>query len=167
MLPSEPRTLVSWLNMFHATGNLQPSFHGSGHYVHTPENIEWMRWLCNWIIKYAVQHAVAMRILDRKVCWILHKDLKFQPYKIQVVQQLKPQDQASQLHFTMKFGAILQENDNVLNNLFMSEEAHFHLNGTINKQNFQYWSHTNPMALHERPLHCEKWLYGELFLLQS
>ena len=40
MLPSEPRTLVSWLNMFHATGNLQPSFHGSGHYVHTPENMK-------------------------------------------------------------------------------------------------------------------------------
>ena len=38
----------------------------------------------------------------------------------------------------------------------MPDEAHFHLNGFINKQNFRYWIHTNPIALHEQPLHCEK-----------
>ena len=35
----------------------------------------------------------------------------------------------------------------------MSDEAHFHLSGVVNKQNFRYCSTTN---LHERPLHSSK-----------
>jgi hypothetical protein len=38
----------------------------------------------------------------------------------------------------------------------MSDEAHFHLSGYINKQNFRYWSDNNPMQLHEKPFHSEK-----------
>jgi hypothetical protein len=34
-----------------------------------------------------------------------------------------------------------------------SDEAHFHLNSSVNKQNFRYWSETNPQQVHERPLH--------------
>ena len=80
----------------------------------------------------AVRHAAALRISDRTGRRILHKDLKFHPYKIQIAQELKSQDRASQINCSMEFGAILQESD-VLNNLFMSDEAHFHLNDFINK----------------------------------
>ena len=38
----------------------------------------------------------------------------------------------------------------------MSDEAYFHLSGFVNKQNFRYWSATNPIELHERPRHCSK-----------
>jgi len=38
----------------------------------------------------------------------------------------------------------------------MSDEAHFHLSGFVNKQNFRYWSATNPIELHERPLYSSK-----------
>ena len=106
--------------------------------------------------KSAVRHAAALRISDRTVLPILHKDLKFHPYKIQVAQQLKRQDRVSQLDFPMEFGGILQETDNVLNNLFMSDEAYFHLNGFNSKQNFRYCGHKNPMRPHEWPLHCGK-----------
>jgi hypothetical protein len=37
----------------------------------------------------------------------------------------------------------------------MSDKAHFHLSGCVNKQNFHYWSDANPWQLHERPLHSE------------
>jgi hypothetical protein len=37
----------------------------------------------------------------------------------------------------------------------MSDEAHFHLSGCVNKQDFRYWSDTNPQQLHECPLHSE------------
>jgi hypothetical protein len=40
--------------------------------------------------------------------------------------------------------------------LIMSDEAHFHLSGTVNKQNFRYWATENPRELHQQPLHCER-----------
>ena len=39
---------------------------------------------------------------------------------------------------------------------FCSDEAHFHLSGTVNKQNFRYWAANNPRQLHKRPLHSPK-----------
>ena len=38
----------------------------------------------------------------------------------------------------------------------MSDEAHFHLSGFVNKQNFCYCSATNPIEIHDRPLHSSK-----------
>jgi hypothetical protein len=35
----------------------------------------------------------------------------------------------------------------------MSDEAHFHLSGHANKQNFSYWAAANTRQLHERHLH--------------
>jgi hypothetical protein len=43
-----------------------------------------------------------------------------------------------------------------MDHLIMSDEAHFHLNGNVNKQNFRYWSAENPHMLHQKPLHSEK-----------
>ena len=37
-----------------------------------------------------------------------------------------------------------------------SDEAQFHLNGNVNKQNFLSWSPMNLRQLHEHPLHCDK-----------
>lgn len=37
-------------------------------------------------------------------------------------------------------------------NILFSDEAHFHLNGHVNKQNWNYWSATNPKQKHQTPL---------------
>ncbi|GFY30598.1 hypothetical protein TNCV_3117601 [Trichonephila clavipes] len=39
---------------------------------------------------------------------------------------------------------------------FSSDEAHFWLNGYVNKQNFRIWSEANPQVYVETPLHPEK-----------
>ncbi|GFS76873.1 hypothetical protein TNCV_3755701 [Trichonephila clavipes] len=40
--------------------------------------------------------------------------------------------------------------------LILSDEAHFWLNGYVNKQNCRIWSEANPQVYVETPLHPEK-----------
>ncbi|GFV62007.1 DUF4817 domain-containing protein [Trichonephila clavipes] len=40
--------------------------------------------------------------------------------------------------------------------IFLSDEAHFWLNGYVNKQNCRIWSEANPQVYVETPLHPEK-----------
>ncbi|GFW49303.1 hypothetical protein TNCV_3058131 [Trichonephila clavipes] len=46
--------------------------------------------------------------------------------------------------------------DRVGNGLFICDEAHFWLNGYVNKQNCRIWSEANPQVYVETPLHPEK-----------
>jgi hypothetical protein len=46
-------------------------------------------------------------------------------------------------------------NEDVIN-ILMMDEAHFHLSGSVNKQNFRYWAAENPHELHQCPLHSAK-----------
>ncbi|GFT69621.1 hypothetical protein TNCV_1298411 [Trichonephila clavipes] len=40
--------------------------------------------------------------------------------------------------------------------ILFSDEAHFRLNGYVNKQNCRIWSEANPQVYVETPLHPEK-----------
>ena len=51
---------------------------------------------------------------------------------------------------------IIGEDEDLVNNIWMSDEADFHVSGFVNKQNFSYWSQANPRALHKKPLHSQK-----------
>lgn len=154
-IPSRNAILL-WVRMFNRTGSVRSVFAGRPS-VRNEENIERVRIAVQRSpTRSAVRHAAALQLSDRTFRRILHKNLRFHPYKIQMAQQLKQQDNISRLHFANEFIAILNENGNVLNNLFMSDEAHFYLNGYVNKQNYRYWADRNPMQLHERPLHSEK-----------
>jgi len=62
----------------------------------------------------------------------------------------------NRVNFCQTFLRLINQNQELVNNLLMSDEAHFHLSGFVNKQNFRYWSATNPIELNERPLHSSK-----------
>ncbi|GFX05640.1 uncharacterized protein TNCV_3435441 [Trichonephila clavipes] len=44
----------------------------------------------------------------------------------------------------------------VFQRILFSDEAHFWLNGYVNKQNCRIWSEANPQVYVETPLHPEK-----------
>lgn len=50
----------------------------------------------------------------------------------------------------------INNDDEFLSKLWMSDEAHFHLTGYVNKQSYCYWTDTNPNEVHERPLHASE-----------
>jgi hypothetical protein len=51
---------------------------------------------------------------------------------------------------------LINQKHELVNNLWMSDEAHFQLSVFVNKQIFRYWSATNPTELHTRPLRSSK-----------
>jgi hypothetical protein len=84
---------------------------------------------------------------------ILHDELNFHPYKIMIVQKLLPSDFVQHRLFCERMLEIIASDDIILT---MSDEAHFHLDGYVNKQNYRFWAAENPRELHQRPLHTAK-----------
>lgn len=149
--------ILRWFNKWNNHGTVCDRFVGSLRTVRTPENIERVRQAVTGSpTRSANKHADVLHLSDRTLRRILHNDLNFHPYKIQIVHQLSPQDAPNRLTFCREFVRLLNEGANVINNLIMSDEAHFHLSGYVNKQNFRYWCAEQPMQLHEQPLHAEK-----------
>ncbi|KZC08620.1 hypothetical protein WN55_11275 [Dufourea novaeangliae] len=87
---------------------------------------------------------------------ILLKDLHLHPYKIKLTQELKPLDHLQRRNFSDFVLQKFEENPEFHKKIIFSDEAHFWLNGFVNKQNMRYWTATNPHVLHETPLHPQK-----------
>lgn len=73
------------------------------------------------------------------------------PYKVSVLQHLRPNHFEQRLNYCNWFNEILQEED--LNRTFFSDEAWIHLSGYINSQNYRTWSTENPHVFVENTLH--------------
>ena len=123
--------------------------------VRTPENVEAVRNAVDQSPRRsAVRHAQALRLSDTTVRRILHQDLNFHPYKLMIVQELNQQDFGRRITFAETMLQMFEEDPELV--IVTSDEAHFHLNGNVNKQNFRYWSPMNPRQLHERTVHCDR-----------
>ena len=48
------------------------------------------------------------------------------------------------------------QEQNVHEQLTISDEVHFHLSGHVNEQTMRYWSDSNPQELHSIPLHSQR-----------
>lgn len=147
-------TILRWVRNFRLTASAcKKKPPGQVRSVRTPENIERVRVaVTRSPHRSARRQATALRLSDRSVRRILHLDLRFHPYKLMIVQKLNEGDYVQRREFAERMLEILDDRVVVI----MSDEAHFHLNGYVNKQNFRYWAPRNPNELHERPLHSER-----------
>ena len=101
------------------------------------------------------RRSVQLQIHGSSVQRILKKDLHYHPYKITIVQHLNPADDEKRVQFAQFFLEIFRE-ENKIDLLMMSDEAHFHMNGFINKQNFRHWATENPQIMQEKTLHPQR-----------
>jgi len=53
--------------------------------------------------------------------------------------------------FAVRMQVVFEEEEKLI--ILIPDEAHFHLNCTVNKQNCRYWLPDNPHNIHQRPLH--------------
>ncbi|CAB3238242.1 unnamed protein product [Arctia plantaginis] len=97
----------------------------------------------------ASQLAISRSSLRR----ILVKDLRMFPYKVQSVHHLLPVDRQTRVTYAQAILNLEDEVDDFSTKIIMSDEAHFHLNWYVNKQNYRFWGTENPRVMHEEPLH--------------
>lgn len=147
-------TIRSWVRQLEETGStLGRGTHGRRRSIRTPENVQLVRAAIEQSpTRSARRHAVALGISDRCLRRILHFDLNFHPFKIMMVQELSPADYVNRRTLCEQMLAQIP----LEANFFSSDEAHFHLSGIVNKQNFRYWAENNPQIIRERPLHSPK-----------
>jgi len=156
LVPSN-HAMKTWVANFEVSGSTSKKRGGSQKTVRTPENIERVREAFERSPRQsAMRHATTLGITRRSVQRILHNDLHYNLYKIQIIQALNTQDYGARVCFYEEMMDLIGEDKDLVNNIWMSDEAHFHLSGFVNKQNFLYWSQANPRALHEKPLHSQK-----------
>lgn len=102
------------------------------------------------------RRAQAVGLCASTLWKILRKDHSLKAYKIQLVQELKPLDPLLRRQFGEWAENELEVDPLFYRKILFSDEAHFWLNGYVNKQNCRIWSEDNPRQILETPLHPEK-----------
>ena len=101
------------------------------------------------------QLVMSRRSLQR----ILH-NLHIYPYKIQLVHELKSNDAQRLIQYSRRFQEFCHENNEFIHKLVVSDEAQFHHNGHVNKQNCRIWGTQNSRIIVEQQMHpprCTVW----------
>lgn len=116
--------------------------------------------------------SLALRLKKCSVRRIVHKDLHYQ-IKSNLLRNLVNGTKWADL-FCNALLDLVKNNSGIVNTLLMSDEAHFHVSGYMNKQKYRYWAPNNRHELHHCPLHSAKsdsvvcslllWHYWSLFL---
>jgi transposase len=78
------------------------------------------------------------------------KLIKFRPYRVRVLHDLKPADAPQRIWFCNWMQKNVHNGLVDPQLLFITNEAYFHLSNYINSQNRRIWSDENPHAVH----HC-------------
>ncbi|GFV32619.1 uncharacterized protein TNCV_441111 [Trichonephila clavipes] len=87
---------------------------------------------------------------------VLRKVVHFFPYNINHNQQLMANDREKRLIFALTFLARVEVDASWPWKVLWSDEAHFHLSGTVNTHNCRIWDMENPRTFQEIPLHSPK-----------
>ncbi len=75
---------------------------------------------------------------------ILRRFLKLKPYRITEIHELKDPDRQKRVEFCQWALTVLDQDETFFDHLWMTDEAHFHLNGYVNSQNCRVWALKNP-----------------------
>jgi hypothetical protein len=93
--------------------------------------------------------------LSYESCRKAAKELKLFPYRIRTIQELKEPDIIKRTQFCNWFLNFAHK-DGILDLIFFTDEAWFHLSGHVNSQNSRIWATTNPNQYIQSQLYSQK-----------
>ncbi|GFW75300.1 transposable element tc3 transposase [Trichonephila clavipes] len=100
--------------------------------------------------------AEALDLPRSTVQKIMRKILRYYPYKLQLVQELLPHDFETRHLFSLQFLTRLEVDPEWPWNILRTDEAHFHLDGSVNTHNCRIWKSNNPHSTLQVSLHSPK-----------
>ncbi|GFU67894.1 transposable element tc3 transposase [Trichonephila clavipes] len=100
--------------------------------------------------------AEALDLPRSTVQKIMRNIFRYYPYKLQIVQELLPHDFETRHLFSLQFLARLKVDPEWPWNILWTDEAHFHLDGSVNTHNCRIWETDNPHSTLRVPLHSPK-----------
>lgn len=102
------------------------------------------------------RRAQALGLTASTLWKILRKDLGLKAYKIKLLQKLEWHDHLRRRTFADWALNQLENDPDFYRKIIFSDEAHFWLNGYVNKQNMRYCSNKQPEQFLETPFYPEK-----------
>ncbi len=79
--------------------------------------------------------------------------LKMKPFRMSVIKEVKEVDRSQRLKFCRWIGKRIYHDKTFLDNVWFSDEAHFHLHGHVNSWNTRIWAKENPRVSLQVGLH--------------
>ncbi len=124
--------------------------------VRSAENVQRVLELFRHSPKMSTRRASLQLEIGRTALQRILKAAGLKPYRIQVLQALDADDKDKRVEFAELMLDKMQNDPSFLSLIVFSDEAHFHLNGRVSKQNCRIWALENPQAYQEQPLHSPR-----------
>lgn len=113
--------------------------------VTTEENVERVKELYEAEPSTSIRRGAQQLGLSRESFRVIARDTAcLYPYKIQIYQQLTDRDAERRLNFGNEMLEQIRLKNVNIEKTYFTDEAHFHLNGYVNKQNWRHWGTQNP-----------------------
>lgn len=149
-------TIRRWHEKLLATGSVQDVKRSREQPTKSPENIEATVQHFTNDPHTSIRRGALTLNLSRSSIQRILKGLSWHPYKVQVVQALQEEDLENRIEFAQQELARININQMHLSQLTWSDEAHFHLDGGVNRHNCRYWAQENPHWVVHKPLHSAR-----------
>ena len=141
---------------FKQHGTVHPQRSGStgrGRSIRTPEKVEEVRRSVSKSPGRSLRRrALSLGISKQTVQRCLKEDLKLFPYRITVHHILSDDDISRRLQMCLWFHKQMEEHPRWIDNMWFSDEAHFHLSGAVNNHNNVFWGSEKPDSVAQRSL---------------
>ena len=146
------------IQKFETTGNVSDSKHPSKNTnIINAETLECVLQSVTENPETSVRRRSQELGLSYGTTWnILHRSLKLKAYKIQLTQELQPNDHELRRKFADWCITQIKVYPDFHSKIIFSDEAHFCLNGFVNKQNCRYWSENNQHVIAEKSYYPKK-----------
>lgn len=138
------KTILNWYNQFRETGSVLKG-KSPGRPSVSEQNVERIRTSCTRSPKKSLaRRSLELGIPKSTVYKVVRKRLKLRAYKIQLLHEIKITDKVKRVDFAVFILDSIEENENFLENVMFSDEATFHVSGSVNRHNCRIWGSEPP-----------------------